>query len=67
MTKDEVVALGVVASRMRYLFDAHCLENTRTDPKERAEQVERLERARADMYEAVNRHTAALSLLGTLS
>lgn len=67
MTKDEVVALGVASQKAQDVFNAHCLANTRTDPKERAQQIEQFERARADMHEAMNRHHAALGLLGALT
>lgn len=64
MTKDEIVALGVASQKAQEYFRALCYENTRIDPKERTEQIERYERARANMHEAMNRHHAALGLLG---
>jgi hypothetical protein len=65
MTKDEVVALGIASQKAKDYFGALCLENTAIDPAKRVEQVERYERARAEMMEAMNRHHAALGYLGT--
>lgn len=64
MTKDEVVALGIEAQRTKDVFRTHCERNTQIDPAEYAKQVADYERARADMHEAMNRHHAALGLLG---
>jgi hypothetical protein len=64
MTKDDVVALGIEAQRTRDVFKAHCEMNTQRDQAEYAKQVKGYERARADMHEAMNRHDAALRLLG---
>lgn len=66
MTKEEVIELGIKSQRAKELFSALCIENTKTDPQERAEQIARFERARADMHEAMNQHHAALSQLGLL-
>lgn len=67
MTKDDVVALGLASQVAQDYFSALCRENTATDPEKRLAQTERFERARADMHEAMNRHHAALGLLGTES
>lgn len=64
MTKDAVVALGVARRNAEEFFDMLGIQNTATDPEERAMQTERYERARADMWEARNRHEAGLRQLG---
>lgn len=65
ITKDEVVALGVAAQQAKDFFDMLGVQNTQTEPAARLAQTERYERARADMWEAMNRHRTALALLGS--
>jgi hypothetical protein len=63
MTKEEATQLGIASRNARDYFEIIGAENTQIDPAKRAAQVERYERARADMHEAMNRHHAALEQL----
>lgn len=66
MTKEEVVQLGIKSENAKaYFYNLGC-ENTRLDPPGRISQIERYERARADMHEAMNQHHEALRQLGLL-
>ena len=63
MTKEDVVQLGIRAQTATELFRAAGYENTKTDPKERAEQTLRYEQLRADMHEAINARDRAAAQL----
>lgn len=63
-TIEDVAALGVASQQAQEVFRALCMENTQIDPEKYRAQVERYEIARAKMHQAMNRHHAALALLG---
>ncbi len=66
MTKEEAMQFGIAYQNAKFYFSTLGMENTQTDPVLRQEQIERYERARANMHEAMNRHHAALEQLGLL-
>jgi hypothetical protein len=63
MSLEEATQLGIALRHAQEMFSLLCMENTKTDPKERAEQILRYETARVKMHEAMNRYRVALRSL----